>query len=155
MLNPVPKPIKTKKIKVKKPLSITQLRLREKKEIRRLTKEIKHICSMICRKLWEGKCAMCGREGTAAHHFFGWKACSALRFTLDNLIWLCYGCHIGKVHQQGLTEPIRMKLIERIGQARFDLMYSMAFTHKEWTVDGLVAVRLILVEVENKLYGRI
>lgn len=94
---------------------------------------------------------MCDKEGTAAHHFFGWKACSALRFTLYNLIWLCYGCHIGKIHQQGLTEPARDALIARIGQERFDIMYSVAFKPMEWTVDKLKEVKVILNEEYIKL----
>lgn len=132
-----PKPVKTKKKKVKKELSETQRRIIEKKLVKKLTKDLKHLCSLICRKMWGEKCAMCGREGTAAHHFFGWKACTMLRFTIENLVWLCFGCHIGKVHQQGLTEPVRTKLIDRIGQERFDEMYSIAFKPKEWTSDEL------------------
>lgn len=139
-ITPCPKPVKTKKKKVKKELSQTQLRILEKKLVKKLTKDLKHLCSLICRKVWKCKCQMCGKEGTAAHHFFGWKACSILRFTIDNLIWLCFGCHIGKVHQQGLTEPVRVKIIERVGQERFDEMYSMAFQPKEWTSDELRAV---------------
>lgn len=153
---PVPKPIKEAKKKKPKKKPVNKLTKKyiqasERKERRRLEKELKHICSMICRELWKGKCAMCGKEGTAAHHFFGWKACSALRFTIYNLIWLCYGCHIGKVHQQGLTEPARIALITRIGQERFDIMYSVAFGTMEWTVDKLKEVRVVLNEEYIKL----
>lgn len=150
MITPVPKPIKAKKVKKeKKMLTKTQERLAEKKLVKKLTKELKHVCSMITRKRWGGKCAMCGKEGTASHHFFGWKACSSLRFTLDNLVWLCYGCHIGKVHQQGLTEPARKKLINKIGQDKFDSMYGLAFMRKEWTSESLVA-EMMNVAMEEK-----
>lgn len=153
---PVPKPIKEAKQKKPKKKPVNKLTKKyiqasERKERRRLEKEVKHICSVICKHLWGGKCAMCDKEGTAAHHFFGWKACSALRFTLYNLIWLCYGCHIGKIHQQGLTEPARDALIARIGQERFDIMYSVAFKPMEWTVDKLKEVKVILNEEYIKL----
>lgn len=102
---------------------------------------------------------MCGREGTAAHHFFGWKACSSLRYSVNNLIWLCYGCHIGKVHQQGLTEPARKKLIAKIGLANFEDMYAMAFERKDWTLDELMVAKdnlLVLKEwTTNPLIGKV
>lgn len=152
-----PKPIKPPKlkkwekaVKIKKPLSITQLRLQEKKEIKKLTIQVKQLCSHICRKMWGGKCAVCGKPGTAAHHFFGWKACAVLRFTLNNLIWLCYYCHIGKVHQQGLTEPVRVKIIERIGQEAFDAMYEIAFSPKTWGLEELKLIKLSLEGLLNE-----
>ena len=149
MLNPVPKPIKMPKNvqrnvipkAKKKKKSPRQLEQRLKK---RLEAKAKSICSAITKITWRGKCATCGNEGQAAHHFFGWKACSAVRFVLDNLIWLCYGCHIGKIHRQGLTEPAREVIIKRIGQAAFDRLYSRAFMRCDWTIDDLQMVVLTL-----------
>jgi len=135
----IQKPIKTKKKKVKKPvkLTLTKLRAIEKALIKKLTKENKAICSKICRLQWNEKCATCEKQGTAQHHFFGWKACSNARYISDNLAWLCYGCHIGKVHQQGLTEPVREKIIERIGIERFEALKTEAYKAKKWTLDEL------------------
>ena len=131
----IPKPIKTKKKKVKKPvkLTLTKLRAVEKALIKKLTKENKALCSQICRLQWNGICPICGKQGSAAHHFFGWKACSNVRFLTDNLIWLCYYDHIGKIHQQGLTEPARDNIIERIGIERFEALKTEAYLHREWT----------------------
>ena len=130
---------KTKKKKKKNPikLTLTKIRAIEKKKIKKLTKECKALCSQICREIWGGKCAVCGKEGTAAHHFFGWKACSAVRFDLDNLVYLCYYDHIGKVHQQGLTEPVREKIIERIGQDRFDVLRERAYQPASYSLEDL------------------
>ena len=64
----------------------------EKKLLKKLEKECKSLCSRITQYLWDDTCAMCGKAGSNAHHFFGWKACSAVRFVLDNLVWLCYAC---------------------------------------------------------------
>ena len=135
-----PKPVKQKKKKVKKALSETQLRIAEKKLVKKLSKDLKNLCSKACRKLWKGKCAMCGKPGSAAHHFFGWKACSSVRFDVENLVWLCFFHHIGQVHQQGLTEPVRIELIKRIGQAGFDDLYKRAFQPKTWTSEELRAI---------------
>lgn len=125
----------------------------EKKLLKKLEKECKSLCSRITQYLWDDTCAMCGKAGSNAHHFFGWKACSAVRFVLDNLVWLCYACHIHKVHQQGLTEPIRAKIIERIGQEQFDRMYLQAFSVCEYTVEGLEKRKAELLDIieENKI----
>jgi len=135
----IPKPIKTKKKKVKKPvkLTLTKLRAIEKAQIKKLTKENKAICSQICRLQWNEKCPICGKQGTSAHHFFGWKACSNARYISDNLIWVDFGCHIGKIHQQGLTEPAREKILERIGEERFEALKTEAYKVKKWTLDEL------------------
>ncbi len=138
----VKKPVKQPKKKRKK-IGLTKAETR--KAIRKLEKELKAICSAICKILWGGKCAVCGKEGTAAHHFFGWKACSNVRFNLDNLIWFCYYDHIGKVHQQGLTELAREAIIKRIGQERFDILYRQAFSPAmEYSVDWLTNVKSIM-----------
>lgn len=147
----IPKPIKTKKKKVKKPvkLTLTKQRAIEKKEMKRLEKENKSFCSQICRLIWNNKCAVCGKEGTAAHHFFGWKACSNVRYNSDNLVWLCYYDHIGKVHQQGLTEPTREKILERIGPERFEALKTEAYKVKKWTLDELKKTKEeLLTELE-------
>lgn len=141
MLRPVPKPKKSDRKKPKKPPSKAQLRVMEKQKKKSLIKELTHLYSVASRKEWGGKCAMCGKAGSAAHHFFGKKACSALRFTLDNLVWLCFACHIRKVHQEGLVEPARIALIKKIGEERFEELYATAFRRMDWGVEELLEVR--------------
>ena len=144
-------PVNAKTKKKKKPvkLTLTKQRAIEKKEMKRLEKENKSLCSQICRLIWNNKCAVCGKEGTAAHHFFGWKACSNVRYNSDNLVWLCYYDHIGKVHQQGLTEPAREKILERIGPERFEALKTEAYKVKKWTLDELKKTKEeLLTELE-------
>jgi len=151
-INSVPKPIKKIKKKPKRKSVLLKdviafqrgerkfTKSEEKKAIARLQKACKDICSEICKLLWKGKCAVCGKEGTSAHHFFSWKACSNVRFNLDNLLWVCYYDHIGKIHQQGLTEPAREKIIERIGLERFNTLYYLAFQEHHYSIDGLTDI---------------
>lgn len=143
----LPKPVKT--VKERKPTK-KQIAAKERAKLRKLEHEVKALCSAACRKDWYGKCAICHRDGQNAHHFFGWKACSNLRFTLENLVWLCYGCHIGKVHQQGLTEPVREKLIDKIGWERFEKMYSEAFLRKDWTIEALQELKERLLNEQKQ-----
>lgn len=124
---------KQKRIPIPK-YSIAQTRNNEKKL---LEKKCKIICSRICRNEWDGKCVCCGREGSQAHHFFGWKICSNVRFDTDNLAWLCYTCHIYKVHAQGNTEPVREAIIKRIGNERFEDLRDRAFIPKKITLEDM------------------
>lgn len=103
---------------------------------KRLIIECRSICSEICKILWKKKCATCNNEGTAAHHFFGWKACSNVRFNFDNLIWLCGDCHARKVHQQGITEPAREAIVARIGERDFEELYREAFKPAEYDLES-------------------
>ncbi len=102
--------------------------------LKKVMNQAKSVCSKACKEDWNGTCAMCGKQGTAAHHFFGWKICSNVRFNLDNLVWLCYSCHIHKVHQQGLTEPIRDAIVKRIGTAKFKKLKDKSHLVKKYTV---------------------
>lgn len=115
---------------------------------KKLIKDLDGICSQICRIVWGGKCAVCGKAGTSAHHYFGKKACSYLRFVIDNLVWLCFYCHLARGHKQGLIEPIRRAMVKRIGFKRFDELYSMAFKPDLRKVDDLIELK---VELSNLL----
>ena len=136
--NPVPKPVKAaKKTKRKKPAKGSS----KKKQIGELQGELKSLCSKITSLRWGGKCAICSKAGTAAHHFFGAKACSSLRWVPDNLVWLCFYCHMIKNHRQGLTEPVRVALVEKIGAERFAELYSLAFKPQKVTIDSMLTLK--------------
>jgi len=87
---------------------------------KRLTAELDALCSQICRDRWGHRCAICGGPANQVHHFWGKRSCGVLRFELDNLLAVCFACHIRKIHQQGLTEPARDALIQKIGLERFE-----------------------------------
>ena len=138
MSAPIPKPTKSRGKNVKNAVSSGAKKKAKKKAIpkikkpkspshKRLVKDLDEICSMITKLRWGGKCAVCGKAGTAAHHFFGKKACSGLRWVPDNLVWLCFYDHIARNHRQGLVEPVRKALTRKIGLKRFDELYSIAF----------------------------
>lgn len=93
-----------------------------------MTLQLDSLWSSIIREIYHGKCALCGREGTAAHHFFGKGSHSSVRWDVHNGLWLCFGCHIRKVHQDGNTEPARDALIRRIGLQKFMALKEKAVT---------------------------
>ena len=83
-------------------------------------KDLDKLWSAVVRKRWGNYCAGCGKPGNQAHHFFHRAAGSYARWSAENGILLCFGCHIRKVHQRGDVEPIREALIKKIGQEEFD-----------------------------------
>ncbi|HPE06291.1 MAG TPA: recombination protein NinG [Smithellaceae bacterium] len=152
MSAPIPKPTKSRGTNAKSVRSFGGKKKAEKKAIpktkkpkkpsrKKLVKELDTICSMITKLRWEGKCAVCGKAGTAAHHFFGKKSCSGLRWVPDNLVWLCFYDHIVRNHRQGLVEPVRKALTRKIGLKRFDELYSIAFIPFIAEVDDLLRLK--------------
>jgi hypothetical protein len=93
-----------------------------------IVKKLDSLWSHIIREIYQGKCALCGRDGQCAHHFFGKGSHSATRWDVHNGLWLCFGCHIRKIHQDGNTEPARDALIRRIGLSKFVALKERAMT---------------------------
>lgn len=84
-----------------------------------ITKQLDTLWSHLIREIYQGKCSLCGKDGTQAHHFFPKGGHSACRWDVHNGLWLCFGCHIRRIHQGGDTEPARDALIRRIGLQKF------------------------------------
>ena len=133
-MNPVIKPVKVKKKKRKKV-----------KPLARMTRDTLALWSKAIRALWGGRCAMCGNAGSQAHHFFGKKAYPAVKFDLDNGVFLCFFCHIRKLHQQGDTEPAREQLLLKIGTRRFNALRKRAVSK------GIKVTEEYLIKVASKL----
>jgi len=93
------------------------------------------------REIWRGKCAITATAGVDAHHFFGKKACPATRWDTNNGILLAKGYHRFTVHKEGVTEPARSAIVQRIGTARFNELYQKAFSTSKCTLEGLEAIR--------------
>lgn len=125
LLTAVPKPIKKEKGE-KKPI-----KKKKKSERKKLTDDCFALWSKIISLNWKGKCAMCGKSGNQAHHFFGRKAYPSVKFDPDNGVLLCFYCHFGRVHQQGDVEPVREALIKKIGTERFERLKSRAYSPVE------------------------
>lgn len=111
---------------------------------KKLIQELDRLCSQITRINWRGKCATCGKAGTQAHHYFGKKACSSLRWVENNLVWLCFYCHIVRAHREGLIEPVRDALIKRIGLDAFNELYHEAFKPQKKSVTDLLELKELL-----------
>lgn len=70
--------------------------------LKRVKKQLAVLWSLAVRRR-DGKCVMCGKtEYLQAHHWLFRKRHSlALAYNVANGAALCYGCHIGRVHQDG------------------------------------------------------
>jgi hypothetical protein len=111
---------KVKKVKNKK----TKPRKSRRSEV---MGDLESTCSKICSKNAGGLCEICKKAGTQAHHIFSKKAFPFLRFNIDNLIWLCFFCHIRRVHQQAQYELARDALVKRVGLRTFDKLKEAAY----------------------------
>jgi 5-methylcytosine-specific restriction endonuclease McrA len=123
-------------------------------ERKRLVEELDGLASQLCRLQWHMRCGMCGKDGTQTHHFFTKRAHGSTRWNDDGLCWLCFGCHIYKVHGKGDTETIRDAIINRIGQERFDALKREAQTIRKYTMDDLRAIKARLIKDRQDLICR-
>lgn len=114
-----------------------------------LIKRLDKLASELAALSWGGMCARCGRVGNQTHHYFTRGAHAAVRWELDNLCWLCYGCHIGRVHRGGDVEMLRDNLIEKIGRERFDALKARAYVPKRWRVHELEEVFAMLSGIKK------
>jgi 5-methylcytosine-specific restriction endonuclease McrA len=89
---------------------------------KKLVEKLDKICSLLTKEGAHGLCEICGGAGSQTHHYFSKKVHGAVRWDLDNLLWLCFSCHIRKVHQQADSEDAREAIINRIG---LDLFLSL------------------------------
>jgi Bacteriophage Lambda NinG protein len=122
----------------------------ELKKHRATVKELDALCRELTRRRYGGMCALCGRVGNQPHHFFPKGEHAILRWVLDNLVWLCFGCHIRKVHQGGETEPVRDVIIARMGQEAFDEMKELSKQTKRWRQWELNEVYKILTMIAGE-----
>ena len=90
------------------------------------------------------KCEKCGRPAKSAHHVFS-RRYGATRFNPDNLLNLCYPCHMHFFHSK--IEEARDWLIQRMGEAKyFKLKIQALGRHK-----GKPDYKLIMLDLENEL----
>ena len=91
---------------------------------RDLIKVADKLVSEIVRLRDGNKCQRCGRPGNNAHHIFSRKYLQT-RHVLENLILLCFACHIHIAH--GEPEKFRDFIIQRIGHVAFDRLKMSAY----------------------------
>jgi Bacteriophage Lambda NinG protein len=100
-------------------LTLVKVKVKSKNKRTQLIRDLDKVCSNFTKNRANGVCELCGKAGTASHHHFSKKAFPNLRFNLDNLIWLCFYCHMIRIHRQGQYELARELLIKRLGEGGF------------------------------------
>jgi len=108
-----------------------------KKSRKALVDKLDSILSHITRNNANGICEVCGKAGSQVHHFFSKKVHSAVRWDEDNLISICFFCHIIKIHRQVDIEDAREALIHRIGEQRFSDLKTRAHEIKKVTLQDI------------------
>ena len=109
--------------------------------IRSLEVAMEKLCRTLCRMIWQGKCGICGKGGSSAHHHFRKSICAAVKYDLRNLIYLCDDCHSKKIHHEGRNILSRKAIINRIGQEEFDKLEVIANRELgKFTLDSLKAL---------------
>lgn len=113
MINPVPKPVKTKK-------KSFPAKRKAKSPLRKLIETIDSLDSSACLIRNRFICWGCGNRAQYNHHFFHKSSHGAVRFDPHNHCPLCFACHQFKIHTKGDTEDLRDRLINEIGESNFE-----------------------------------
>lgn len=95
------------------------------------------ICSIKTKERARGTCEVCGNAGTQTHHYFSKKVHGSVRWDMRNLIYLCYACHIIKIHMNADSEHAREVLVGRLGQDEFDSLEESAHKTVKHTIKDL------------------
>lgn len=66
---------------------------------------------------------LCGKPQQVMHHFFPKSVSSFLRYSWDNLIPLCNGCHM-RLHQSG-DPSYEQRIIDTKGKKWYDKLYKV------------------------------
>lgn len=112
-----------------------------------LRAELDVLFSEACKIIWGPQCAICGKLGTQAHHFFGKQAHPPVRFDIDNSCFLCFYCHIRRIHYRGETELARDAIIDRIGPDAFVRLKEKAYSSKPLTLLDLDRIKIELESI--------
>jgi len=115
---------------------------------RKLIEKLDYTCSQITKGNAGGLCEICGKAGAGTHHFFGKHIHGSIRWDLNNLLYLCFACHIRKVHQQGDTEQARDVLIKRIGLPEFLALKALGDKTIKYSANDMAD---LLIALEGKL----
>jgi hypothetical protein len=100
---------------------------------KKLIKKLDNLVSEIVRS--SGKCAKCGSaKSLQTHHAFGRKN-MAVRWSMLNLVCLCYPCHLHWAHRNVMDFAVWFQ--EKIGQGNYDYLKKAANATIKWTEDEL------------------
>lgn len=115
-----------------------------KKSIKTLKRELTNACSQYTKKKTKGKCEMCGKEGINAHHIYSKGRFGAIRYDIDNLVWLCFDCHFNGAH--GGNPDYFKWLLRYKRQEELDRIKAKGQAIKKWKREEL---ENILKELED------
>lgn len=110
-----------------------------------LIKELDKLASQVVRS--KGKCEICGkREGIQCAHIFSRRNLNT-RWDLDNLMCLCYRCHIHFAHKEPMLFAEAVK--EKLGEDKYKKLRQRA----EMSGKGLdlAAIKLALEQKYKRL----
>jgi len=96
---------------------------------KKLIKSLDSLVSMVCRE--RGKCEKCGStKCLQAHHAFGRKN-MATRWSLLNLVCLCYPCHIHWAHRNIMDFAVWFEA--KIGPKSYEYLKKAANATVKWS----------------------
>ena len=89
-------------------------------------------CDKLCyEKYLQKNCEICGKRAIQLHHYYPKGAYGMLRYTPENLISLCLGCHFRLTHQNPrLADIIREKRGEEWYQALHKKSLEIRYSYK-------------------------
>ena len=100
-------------------------KLSKKVLIKKVAKECQRLCYAIVKNR-DKECQLCGKKDNLhQHHILSKGRHFAVRYDPDNIITLCYYCHLIKVHSEG-NQELGLYLISKHGQAWFDKLRAKA-----------------------------
>ena len=106
-------------------------------------KTLDKLASEVTYRRANGVCERCSRPAKSCHHTFSRRYIST-RWNPDNLLNLCYPCHIHFFHSR--IEEARDWLIQRMGEAKYQKLKIQALgRHK-----GKPDYKLIRLDLENE-----
>lgn len=100
------------------------------------------LASEITYKRTNGVCEKCGRPAKSAHHIFS-RRYVATRWTPENLINLCYPCHILWFHSR--VEEARDWLIKKMGEKKYNSLKIRALSRA-----GKPDYKMILLDLNKQ-----
>ena len=121
------------------------------KTLGKVKKEVEAVCNAYIRKRDEGQpCISCGQSNVLqAGHFFAVGGYDGIRFNEDNIHGECSRCNCW---DESHLIKYRDNLLEKIGQERFDILYTAASNYK---IYGYKFTRSELLEIKTKYQNKI
>ena len=115
-----------------------------KTERQKIIKILDRLASEVAYQRAGNQCEKCGRSAKSAHHIFSRRYVST-RWNPDNLLNICYPCHIHWFHSR--IEEARDWLIQRMGEKKYNLLKIQVLSRHKGKSD----YKLIKLDLENEL----